>query len=76
MEHERHQLEMVDPCNQGLIVLQWKLGLLGICRRQDLFSSPSDYQNNVDVLMDFKKSCGSAIKFTEKNIPFPMIQVG
>lgn len=74
-EHERHQLEAAHPRNHALIVLQWKLSLLGICRRQEVFSSPSAFQDNAEMLMDFKKSCGSTIKFAEKNIPFAMIQV-
>lgn len=61
--------------NLPLLVLDWMLLLLKRTHRKGYFSSASDFNRNVDIIMTFKKSCGNALKFAIKNIPFALIQV-
>lgn len=73
--HERLQLESEPSSRHPLVVLQWKLALLKLCNRKEIFIDSSDYGLNRSLLLEFKKNCGNTIKFAVKNVPFAMIQV-
>lgn len=70
-EHEMNGRGGVLP----LVVIDWILLLLKQTNRGGHFVNPPDFARNVDLLMNFKKSCGNTIKFASKNIPFALIQV-
>ena len=83
LEHERLQLEQVQSTHASesdhylsLAVLDWNLSILKRCNRQGLFMIPADCNRQVDALMAFKKSCCNTLKFSSKNIPVALIQVG
>ena len=77
--HERLVLEEYERRGQGeqlpLVVLDWNLSLLKRCTKQNQFNLPADLNRNVDAILAFKKSCGNTMKFTDKNIPFALLQV-
>jgi len=44
------------------------------CNRLGHLNSAGDYGKNIDNALTYKKSCGNAIKFSHKNIPFALTQ--
>ena len=80
LQHERFLLEKEEYLNSTsgnlpLLVLDWILLLLKRVSRQGNSLNINDLNRNVENIMTFKKSCGNAIKFSAKNIPFALIQV-
>lgn len=73
--HERLQLETESSAKQPLVVFQWKLAFLKHCHEKNVFMDYSDYVQNREHLLTFKKSCGDTLKFAAKNIPSALIQV-
>ena len=79
LDHERVILEEEELNGRyatlSLTVLNWILHLLKRVNRQGNYNAANDFARNVEVVLSFKKSCGNAIKFSSKNIPFALIQV-
>ena len=79
LPHERQVLEEYERRGQSeqlpLVILDWNLALLKRCNKLTHLNVPADLNRNVDAILAFKKSCGNTIKFSDKNIPFALLQV-
>lgn len=77
LSHERVYLEREEDKGTPLplVVIDWMLHMIKRCNRLGHLNSAGDYGKNIDNALTYKKSCGNAIKFSHKNIPFALTQV-
>jgi len=79
LKHEKELLNQVEAqdgaSKTGLTVTNWALMLIKEGRDAEYFDSPSDANRLVDLVLAFKKSLSTVLKFQSIPIPLSFIQV-